>query len=405
MTSSSLTYSTSNTSSSSTSTITSTTPKDDNHNNPFATATKTTTSRRPSYRRRTVQGRRRHHGSTTSGVKTNPTTNNTIVVPLPLPPTDTVLLRNDWILSNVTTVLVHYVLYSRGLWPLTVPQLSQELNKTTTPSPSLPLPPPSLRRKLRQAHQRLDAWTAAWDSITPLLPHCPYILLSLGPSFARTRESYLLDATMYTSNTTTTTATGTDPSSSAATPTASAAPPTPRPNLHHALARRLLPKLIEADVELPSRAAPSYQLWVSVFLLDSSSSSTSSATTTQASAQQHPATTTTNHNHDPDANHDLWIRRPGFVLPSGSTTASTTTSTTRRTATAPRLVTIPLLFQQQQQQPTQPQTHPPNDNHNNNDQTPLAPPSPQRSLLDQASAVSSAGHWMTLRTSIKGFRM
>jgi hypothetical protein len=65
----------------------------------------------------------------------------------------------------------------------------------------------------------------------------------------------------------------------------------------HTLARRLIPKLIQSDTELPSQISSSYQLWVTVVAVDSNA--------LRALWRQQP----------PPQETPQSIRRPGFSVP------------------------------------------------------------------------------------------
>lgn len=153
----------------------------------------------------------------------------------PIPPA----LPTSWVLSTSTKVLVEHLLYARGLIPVTVMELNRQyendvLNKS------------SIRRKVSQCRSSLASWNREWSAVDDrLFDSCSLVLLSLGPSFSRTREFYLLNAEKLSS------------------PNTMDAPKLPSP---HALARRLLPRVVEHDLLLPSRVAASYQIWVSIYV-------------------------------------------------------------------------------------------------------------------------------------------
>eukprot|EP00980_Cylindrotheca_fusiformis_P028960 scaffold22680_cov107-Cylindrotheca_fusiformis.AAC.29 len=217
------------------------------------------------YRRRTIQQSSAHSSCRRKCV--NPGT-PPLSIGFPVPAS----LPTSWVLSTSTKVLVEHLLYARGLIPLSVMQLNHQYENDVLKSPSI-------RRKVCQCRSRLESWNREWKEVDDdIFAHCSYILLSVGPSFSRAREFYVLNATNLEVN-----------------KTLQMPKQLPSP---HALARRMLPRLVESDVELPSRVAPSYQIWVSIYVKQKALESLFASKTKWT----------------PE-----WIQRPGFQLPTGET--------------------------------------------------------------------------------------
>jgi hypothetical protein len=103
---------------------------------------------------------------------------------------------------------------------------------------------PSLKRKINQCLRKRHSFHDEWNTLQETLEKFPYVLISLGSSFSRAKEYYRIQNYNNSKE-------------------IEILKKLPSPL---ALARRLLPKIIESDSSLPSRLAPSFQLWVSVFL-------------------------------------------------------------------------------------------------------------------------------------------
>ena len=310
--------------------------------------------KRRSYRRRTIKGRKEHkHTLLANHRHHHHHKNNSINIPFVLPPT----LPSSWIVKTTTQVLVHHLLYARGLIPLTVQQLYQETEAEQKRVRSSF--PPSLRRKITQTKARLDAWQALWSSMEFCLEDCPIVLITLGPSFSRPREYYVLDA------------------KGLANQRHHHQQQQSRLPSSHVLARRLLPKLVEQDAsELPSRNASSYQLFVSVCIPSSESlerlwqeqqpklllSSTSPPSSLSSSPSLFPTTL---------------LRRQGFRLFKAMAALKPNQ----------RMVRIQLQQRQEQQ-------------HTNANATTLSNNNNNNSVFDETEEC----HWISLSTSIKGFR-
>jgi hypothetical protein len=203
----------------------------------------------------------------------------------------------------------------------------------------------STRRNIAKTRSSLQSLERV---ILELTFDCHYVLISLGPSFSRARELYVLDVRQLSlllepqeesSSTTKTTTTATSP---------------------HALARRLIPKLIQCDTELPSKISSSYQLWVTVAV----DSNVLKALWQQQQQPQEPP---------------QWIRRPGFSFPTNHLKANQ------------RMVRID--FQQQG-----------GGQHKDEDQAAQQHYS-SNTVSSLPSSAANMIHWISMSTSIKGFRL
>jgi hypothetical protein len=174
-----------------------------------------------------------------------------------------------WLIQNSVTILIKYLVYSRGLLPMTVEQLhstccKNNSNETIVPKSTEATLSPSLRRKIRQSYEQIcrlfDEWKSVgggWSSATEMPS---FVLISIGPSFSQSRELYVLDIQSLLM--TTTPANG----EIGATDTPSGS------KLESTLARRLLSTLLNDDKnsplqELPSKSSPSFRLWICLGIL------------------------------------------------------------------------------------------------------------------------------------------
>lgn len=150
-------------------------------------------------------------------------TNEPIVIPFPVPP----ILTTSWLIKMVPIVLAQHLVYARGMWPMSVPQLlllqqqqqdksNQESNQNRFGSESRKIENnkrqrlnrtsrinPSLRRKQQRATDQInrlsDEWAGYVDGMATdykeeqrdKLPK--FLLILLGSSYTRGREMYLLD--------------------------------------------------------------------------------------------------------------------------------------------------------------------------------------------------------------------
>jgi hypothetical protein len=94
-------------------------------------------------------------------------------------------LPTGWIVQLSTRVLWSHILYTRGLLPLPVHQILAP--QTTTVSAAV-------KRKLSQTSASLDRLESEWKMLRGIFPDIQSVLISLGPSFSRTKECYLIDA-------------------------------------------------------------------------------------------------------------------------------------------------------------------------------------------------------------------
>jgi hypothetical protein len=271
------------------------------------------------YRRRTVSSKESSNKSSRNHKKS---TTLPILLSLRVPPT----LPQSWLVSTSTQLLIEYLLYARGLIPMTVDQLKDEATPNELSA--------STRRKIQKTRSSLQSLERV---ILELTFDCHYVLISLGPSFARAREYYVLDVSQLILE---------QQEEESSTTTLSP----------HALARRLIPKLIESDTELPSKTSSSYQLWVTVAV---------NSHILEALWQQQPSETAE------------WIRRPGFSVPTNNNLKANQ-----------RMAQIE--FQQRC------------DTDKNQGQHPSSDEIASSLLL---ASVPTALHWISMSTSIKGFRL
>ncbi|CAJ1955329.1 unnamed protein product [Cylindrotheca closterium] len=272
------------------------------------------------YRRRTVSSSKapsvvRRHGR---DARNQTSTDDDIIVRLPIKS----IVPLSWILSSATQILVDHLLFSRGVIPLSVPQLRDNKQGEVLKSRSQ-------RRKVAQCRTRLESWHLEWSQIDRrILENCSCILISLGPSFLRSKEFYILNVA--------------EERKILERHPALKLPPV------HALARRLLPRIVESDTDLPCRSAPSFQISVSLFV--------------KAEALERAS------NDESIEMSNLFIRRPGYMLPTATTTKANQ-----------RVTYINIL------------------NADRNDETEVK--------ISESIGVADGAHWVSLRSSIKGFRL
>ena len=261
-----------------------------------------------------------------------------VAIPFAIPPS----LPAWWILQHSTQVLVHHLLYARGLIPMSVLQLQQQHQQQDPPKIK-----PSLRRKINRICSSLDDFQNDLQSLNrKWLQKCSMVLISIGPSWSRTREYYLLDATGLLS------LDDADFNNVSTSPLV--------------LARKLVPRLVENDVELPCRIAPSFQLLVSLFWTQ----------------EVYDKLTSQDVNDSSMWNQERKIRRPGFqVLPHFEPSEDTRNSHTmsRNLAKKQRLVRIELSQSFNKKQTAAQSSH--------------------------VEIDETTGHWFSMGTSIKGFRI
>ena len=104
-----------------------------------------------------------------------------MIVRLELP----LALPKGWVVQVSTRVLWSHLLYTRGLLPLPVHQMLAP--QTTTVSAAV-------KRKLSQTSASLDRLESEWRILGGTFPDIQSVLISLGPSFSRAKECYLIDA-------------------------------------------------------------------------------------------------------------------------------------------------------------------------------------------------------------------
>lgn len=332
------------------------------------------------YRRRTVPQERRRPTEITAKNNTNTNTNNddgakegpsakrkrqshsfgvTRLEPLFIP----LQLDKVWIVKTATSVLVDHLLFTRGLFPITVAELLTQKNNEgnsalmTTEAPSTSFSSSSTRRKLRQAQNQWQQFTQAWTSSksSSFIRRASYILITLGPSFGRGRESYLVEIRELASS-----------SKRHLKPL----PPSA------VLARRLLPRVMESDAsaELPSSAA-SLRLFVSLWLQKDELEGYWREVNEGSSADDSRTFGTTS---------TSWIPRTGRVLPKTAELHSLSVSKRPKK----RLVSMALKPKTEAStSSTVMETHESDDD------------------ILSLGGVESDGQWFTLPQVIKGFRM
>ena len=171
-------------------------------------------------------------------------------------------LSKGWIGQTAVSTLVDYLVYTRGLLPLTVAELSEHMQRTTTTSTtatSLPFSTSSsssssrtMQRKLKFASEQRIKFMEAWNSASTngLLERASCALITIGPSYGRGTESYLVDLRGLRME----------------TPPRLHHPDLPPPP-PHVLARKLLSKIVEVPLSLPRSNAPSFRLFVSLLVM------------------------------------------------------------------------------------------------------------------------------------------
>jgi hypothetical protein len=190
--------------------------------------------------------------------------------------------------QTAVPILVDYLVYTRGLFPLTVAELSEQHTECTTPTMGLPYSTSSrtMQRKLKSAYDQRTKFMEAWNSASTsgLLQQSSCALITIGPSYGRGVESYLLDLRELQTQ-----------SSPATTP--------PPPNV---LARKLLSKIVEAHLSLPRSNSASFRLFVSLLVKSQEG---------QAQMKGSETFSTLGSVLDMDSPHHCWIPRSGRVLP------------------------------------------------------------------------------------------
>jgi hypothetical protein len=329
-------------------------------------------------------------------------------ISFPIPPS----VPSDWLIRTTPLILVKYLLYTRGLIPMTVEQLfscvSGEVHATNIAGTSTSSPTPSLRRKIErccsQIHQLFHEWPSlesSWNMLHRQYPvdgpkerpfevqdqHPAFVLISLGPSFTQSRELYLLDLQAWEWH------------------------PPPGPSLDHnshtlpshhvsvddncgsirmegMLARRLISSLMMQDDcptnTLPSKSSPSFRLWLTV-AYDREHRCQGSSSPVERGADGIGRCTTINHPPDLDGILPEFIHRPRLPLMSSSET------TLRATPIRPQnVVSIQLIRKTHHQRQYKIEVD-------------------QEQQLENATSIleptSSRLIWMSLPTSIKGFRL
>jgi len=200
-------------------------------------------------------------------------------------------LPKVWICHTAVSTLVDYLIYTRGLFPLTVAELLEPMERTTPPT-GLPYSSSSSRtmqRKVKFARDQRIKFIEAWnsDSTSGLLEQASCVLITIGPSYGRGAESYLLDLR------------GLRKEASAGLH--QDIPPTPPSNV---LARKLLSKIVETPLSLPRSNSPSFRLFVSLLVMSQDQKPMHCGDATSLGSML-----------DTDAHCCCWIPRSARVLP------------------------------------------------------------------------------------------
>jgi hypothetical protein len=224
--------------------------------------------------RRTTHEHADHTTNTTTPAKRKREAGTPCILRLSLQVTSS--LSKVWIGQTSLSVLVDYLLYTRELFPLSVAEITANLGSTSGIYST-----PRMQRKLKSASDQRRKFFEAWnsDSTSYLLQRSSSAMITIGPSYGRGTESYLLDLRGLL----------TEPLESHYNTT----PPS------HVLARKLLPKMMEANLGLPRSNSASFRLFVSLWV---SSEQEACWIETAASGSTH----------DTGSN---WIPRSGRALP------------------------------------------------------------------------------------------
>jgi hypothetical protein len=161
-----------------------------------------------SYRRRSVAARSRREvrrrPEESSSLSRNHGLPTFIFIPFPVPNS----IPTDWLVQTSVAILVKHLLYTRGLFPMTVDQLiSQNVDTARLSSHPAdisinvsPSPSPSVRRTMRKAQDQVQRLLAEWSSLqlrmlksTQELQQLAFILISIGPSYSQSKELFMLD--------------------------------------------------------------------------------------------------------------------------------------------------------------------------------------------------------------------
>lgn len=209
-------------------------------------------------------------------------------ISLPVPPS----VPSDWLIQTTPLILVKYLLYTRGLIPMTVDQLyswASGEGHTSNIGTSRSRTPPSVRRRIERSRteisQLFHQWTSlesSWkmlhqhhpregssqrpSEIQHPIPHHPaFVLISLGPSFIRSRELYLLDLQSWEWQSQ---SPPFDDDESHASLVSGADDDSRSRRMEGILARRLISTLINDDDcpanALPAKSSPSFRLWLTL---------------------------------------------------------------------------------------------------------------------------------------------
>jgi hypothetical protein len=250
-----------------------------------------------------------------------------MIVRLELP----LALPKGWVVQVSMRVLWSHLLYTRGLLPLPVHQMLTP--QTTTVSAAV-------KRKLSQTSASLDRLDSEYKMLGGTFPDIQSVLISLGPSFSRAKECYLIDASELEHPADALQAFKLDEQKLAKN--------------EISLSRRLLRQLMEVEMEdcTCHKLASSYQLFVSFRV--------PSETATRLFEQGH------------DEQSNRFIIRHGFQCPPKRVYRHVKVQLSRETRETPGLP---------------------------------SPLSSQSAEGDHDHSTANDTCWISLRTSIKGFRL
>lgn len=309
-----------------------------------------------SYRRRSVPQRqqRRHQSTRPMSCEERPSNVQTLrnnvsqLNPIHLPTT----LDTGWVIQTALSTLVHHLLFVRGLFPVPVVELQKE---TTTSNGVVALSSMSSRRKIQQAKRQLQnfADSLTSESSSTLIRQASFVLITLGPSVSRGQEFYVLDVR------------------NLGCASRKCWKPSPAPAAAPALARRLIPRIMESNWDLPSSNASSLKLFVSVLLPKDKMEEH-----WQDHCGQDPSSQSTSLRH--------WIPQSGRLLPKTDEVQSPIVRGKRKK----QLMLIPLGHDPQ----------------NGNEST-WNSFNKLHNLLDREQGVTEDGQWLCFSQGIKGFRI
>jgi hypothetical protein len=136
-------------------------------------------------RQRRVQSRKQPKRQRSSPGTSGQSTATILELHLKLPPA----LPSGLVNHVSASALWNHLLYARGLVPMPVYQILEKDEATTIDPFSR-----AIKRKLSQTKKSLEQLGRDWKMVDFLCPHMHNVLLSLGPSWSRIKESYVIHA-------------------------------------------------------------------------------------------------------------------------------------------------------------------------------------------------------------------